>query len=555
MAASLPRGSVGKGQLFASGSNGTQTVLQNGRTLGRGDPRMEDFPIDLDPTSLHEQACRMRQSCPGNIVEYFENYELLIKCRMEADRLPTRPEFRQIDYLGGPILVLPRNTIFQQISEAFFRGFIAGAQESLKQNPQLLDRLQDKIIKASIINAVFCPIFLAGVVVGLAKEVIDTITGIYGIITNFDEIIASLVKLVEAVLDDPNSAEAFGKVLGIELVKFFDKLSRYNAFRFTFELGVILSPIVIGAVVALTGVGAGMVAATWGARFFRHLVQVLRRFPRVKAAIDGLLELGEQAAKSNRWFRYIADIGQAATKSGMTRPHIRAFRQVAMDENRIIAVRNTNKLSTQWIQRGYPGKPMDIKVKTSNRTGIVTVTPDTDPKHVEKAREFGAYIVDSDNVPRNQFGQALDLPNRTDWPLEPGQVIDPKSKKPFVGDYDLHSVIDPDAPGRNIVLHSANKKQLDNITNPDQQRIAGLINDKLDQPRVLHGAHDGFADLKSAKDGTTIFQPDGRILSFDTVEEMEDYFDFLGRVTIKGSYESGPLPDVLPDNVIPLPGR
>jgi hypothetical protein len=213
---------------------------------------------------------------------------------------------------------------------------------------------------------------------------------------------------------------------------------------------------------------------------------------------------------------------------GFTGTHFQYFQWVAKMENRIIAVRNTNPLSTHWIERGYPAKGIDIKIKTSKTTGIVTAVTKAEYQEARAAKYF---VVDDDLVPRNSDGQALEFPTRPEWPLEPGQVIDAKQLKPLVGDYDLLGVIDPDAPGRNMVLATSNGKTLLNWTNPEVERIRSVLNSFMDQPRVMHGAHDGFADVSTAGP-VTVFFPDQSVTHLTSSQMVSMFYLSMGRRAI-----------------------
>jgi hypothetical protein len=218
----------------------------------------------------------------------------------------------------------------------------------------------------------------------------------------------------------------------------------------------------------------------------------------------------------------------AARYGGMTPTHFRVFQLIARLQNRIIGVRNTNPLSTRWIELGYPAKPMLVKAHTSDKTGIVTAV---NASEIKAARDVGYYVIDADGIPRNAAGQSLSFNRPPEWPLEPGQVIHPSQHRPLVGDYDLLGVIDPSAPGRNIVEAAANGKVLMNWSNPETRRMAGALNRLMDQPRVLHGAYDGYADVASAK-ASQIFFPDGTVLQLSTSEAVALFYQRIGRQPI-----------------------
>ena len=222
--------------------------------------------------------------------------------------------------------------------------------------------------------------------------------------------------------------------------------------------------------------------------------------------------------------------GAAATRyAGMTPSHYRAFQYIAHMHDRIIAVRNTNVLSTRWIELGYPSKPVFLKVHTSKTTGIVTATNDAD---VRLARDIGYYVVDADGIARNAAGLELKFAKTPEWPLETGQVIHHSQHKPIVGDYDLLGVIDPHAPANNsVVTHAANGLSLLNRTNAEVRRIVDALNAAMGgQPRVMHGAYDGFADVSTAGP-VTFFFPEGVVLEM-TAQEAAAFYQAIGRVAV-----------------------
>jgi hypothetical protein len=229
--------------------------------------------------------------------------------------------------------------------------------------------------------------------------------------------------------------------------------------------------------------------------------------------------------------------GPAPTASklgGMTDRHYDVFKGIANEMNRIIAVRNTNPLSTRWIEKKFPAKPMEIKIKTSKKTGIVTATSG---EEINAARSKGFFVIDPDGVARNGKGEVLSL-GKPEWPVEPGQVIpDPKkvsaveAHKPLVGDYDLLGVIDPSAPKRNMVLATKYGERVADQTNPDNRRVAELFHQATGERRVMHGAHDGFADVGEAGPATVFF-PDGTVKSLESVENVIDFYKVIGRKSV-----------------------
>lgn len=221
---------------------------------------------------------------------------------------------------------------------------------------------------------------------------------------------------------------------------------------------------------------------------------------------------------------------------GMTQTHFGIFQEVAQRFGRIIVVRHTNPKSTPWIERGFPPKPMEIKIKTSKTTGVVTASK---ADEIQYARSKGYFVVDPDGVPRNASGQALEFTSKPEWPVEPGQIIHAQQHKPLVGDYDLMGVINPEAPGRNIALAASNGEVLDNWTNPEITRIVEMLNLGMDQPRVMHGPHEAFRKgLPDFSDvgGSTVFMPDGTTRALTTAEDVAAFYREIGRQPITGKY-------------------
>lgn len=216
----------------------------------------------------------------------------------------------------------------------------------------------------------------------------------------------------------------------------------------------------------------------------------------------------------------------AITKlSGMTQRHFAVFQQAAKDTGYIIAVRNTNSVSTPWIERGFPPKPIDIKMKTSPETGFATAA---DAGEAAAARAKGFFVIDPDGVPRNAAGDAMKFTSPPEWPVRPGQIVHPTQNKPLVGDYDLMGVIDPSAKGRNLSLAASKGELLPDWSNPLVRKVADFVNARLDQPRVLHGANEaGFGIPK--KGGSTVFFPDGSVKALETPEEVAAFYRSIGR--------------------------
>jgi hypothetical protein len=219
--------------------------------------------------------------------------------------------------------------------------------------------------------------------------------------------------------------------------------------------------------------------------------------------------------------------------TGMPPDHFTSFQAAAQELGLIIIVRNTNQKSRQWIEKGYPPKPMTIKCHTSSKTGKVTATT---PAEVAQCRAAGFYVLDSDGVARRARNDALPMqfPFNTPEMNEEGQVIDPVQKKALVGDYDLMGVVDPAAPGRNLVLVASNGIRMSNLISPDVEKARAAVNRRLDQPRVMHGAQDQFGGF--VESGAAAFFPNGLVWELKDGESVRGFYDLIKRQPITGSY-------------------
>ena len=186
-------------------------------------------------------------------------------------------------------------------------------------------------------------------------------------------------------------------------------------------------------------------------------------------------------------------------------------------------------------------------MKTSKRTGIVTCDNVAEVGKAQRTIRAASgerfFVVDRNRrTATNGNGDTIDL-SKAEWPVEPGQVIDPVAKKPLVGDYDLMAVIDPNAKGRNLALavdNTANEARgnplgtlTDDFTTSDIKKVAAEINRQLDQDRVLHGSQEAFDSLDNlAADEMVVgFFPDGATAAFNR-PALKNFYESIGRSTL-----------------------
>jgi hypothetical protein len=255
-------------------------------------------------------------------------------------------------------------------------------------------------------------------------------------------------------------------------------------------------------------------------------------------------------------------------ESGMLEAHFAVFQDVARSmaaqgKHMVILVRDTNLASTRLISMHCPGKPLWMKFHTSPKTGVVTATA---PGEFQLAYANAHYVVTDaargiairplvrNGIPVRKGGkpvfEELKIQNRF-WALERGQVIDPKSLKPVVGDYDLMGVVLLKNPGQQAALVAKEAipgvkgaVQVSDMSSPLVRDVQRTINGKLDMPRVLHSAQDQFGGYRGP---ATAFLPDGSAIRLKSEAEVKEFYNMLKRKTRDESWgrATGPVVDEL----------
>lgn len=243
----------------------------------------------------------------------------------------------------------------------------------------------------------------------------------------------------------------------------------------------------------------------------------------------GIGMIGSAVGRSSRF------LAATVTKSGMLDSHFQAVRRLAKEMDLVIIFRNSNPNGMKWMQLGFPRKPGWMgAVKTGKSpTGLATASFDS-PKQmadVAKALELGHYFVGADGVPRNLTGQALTFRVPPEWPLEPGQIIHGKALKPFVSDYDMLGVINPNSPNTvgDVVDFAAGYGKR-NVTTPAALEVLRRLNQIAGEDIAMHGEHELFMALDKAGDCTAFF-PDDIQLNFSAAE-VSELFRYWGRPSL-----------------------
>ena len=228
-------------------------------------------------------------------------------------------------------------------------------------------------------------------------------------------------------------------------------------------------------------------------------------------------------------------------KMGVPPEHFDAMAAAAKETDSIIMFRANKPAAVPLIKQGAPGKPKELSIpgfKSSEKTGVLTATT---PEHFALVKKHGYFTVDADGVARRtvmkngkEVTEELPLKNPF-WQVEKGQVIDPKLKKPVVGDYDLLGVAPMKSKGSNVASVPKDPVKGD-WTGPHVDKAAAAVNKRLDQPRVLHGAQDQHNKIGLGDDTAYAVFPDGSVHMMEGAGAQKTFFEAIGRQPGSGAY-------------------
>ncbi len=149
-------------------------------------------------------------------------------------------------------------------------------------------QLEQRLIESPLLPIVFPPIFLAGTVAGIAEEVASLPGDIVDLIGNSRELLTAAASIAEALFSPagPEVAEAIGLEIGRSFAGDINKAMSGTAFEFAYEIGKLIGPAFLSAVLTFLGIpalAAGKVAV--------RLAELLRKFAK------SFPKLGKYAAK------------------------------------------------------------------------------------------------------------------------------------------------------------------------------------------------------------------------------------------------------------------
>lgn len=248
-------------------------------------------------------------------------------------------------------------------SDAFLRGVAKGVEQSVDASTARL--LERQIAKSSILNAVFPVVFAAGAVAGIIKDVVEGIKGIVQIVSNIDKIAAATEKLLAEIARDSEIAHAFGVEVGKACGRDLTKMSNQNAVVFTFELGLLIGPLVLLTILAILGLPEAL-----GARIIAGLLSILKKFPRLQSAVR--------------------TIGKLAMR---------------LDDHQIDkALKSDNKLLTAPNRRLLPGSPKAMaqalvaELKRKNKKVVVNIGGEASPAEIAAHGDLARHAINLNPV-------------------------------------------------------------------------------------------------------------------------------------------------------------
>ncbi len=322
--------------------------------------------------------------------------EARMERQLDMIRIGPRGPYRQV----GPGVVLPVISqparhllpLIEAIDNALAGGgaFVSGLLTGLSSamSPADREQLATQLLRSSVLNAVFPPIFVSGAVVGILEDVVEAVRGLYHLITNFSETMEGFAALIRMFLSPDGAAvgRAMGEQIGRDYGQRIVQLSRGNIIEFTFGLGRMIGPTIVYTVLSLLGVPE-LLASALIARLMGVLRPLLQRFPRLLALLERVAErmIGAGArhtsadaldADLERSFgRTFDQPGSTTAPGGPTphppevgrgflRQHLRAFRRLM---GRRFTDADVAALARVWRTVENPGEAATLTLQNSRR--------------------------------------------------------------------------------------------------------------------------------------------------------------------------------------------
>jgi hypothetical protein len=202
---------------------------------------------------------------------------------------PATPLFVGADVVGRPLApyVLPVVEAGGNVL-GFVEGIIQGLTETL--STQLTDKdleaLQNKLLKSSVVAAALPPLVAVAAVHGIGKQLIETVEGLIDIAKDPVAFLKNMGALLEAMVSEggKDMGRALGADVGAQSATDIQKSIKRSAVGFTYDFGKLIGPIVVWAVLAILGVGAGVLAV----RVVKELATLAKKSKTVARIVEWL---------------------------------------------------------------------------------------------------------------------------------------------------------------------------------------------------------------------------------------------------------------------------
>ena len=216
-------------------------------------------------------------------------------------------------------------------------------------------------------------------------------------------------------------------------------------------------------------------------------------------------------------------------KFGIAFAHWLSFQKIATQMNKIIMVRGGKKNAIPWIERGFPAKPLELKIKVDRACGLLVAESHEHSTvlqagHYVVVRSGNDYVVKRNlapTVPLSQVAPKLaGMCSYLSWARQ-GLVLDRKSGLPFTSDYDIGAVIDLDDPRWGRTHLSEPQPDTRNRTSRFIKPVVDRVNAVmaagtcvLGQPRVPHGTQAQIqtgSPMHDDEDEVIVFYPKDKV--------------------------------------------
>lgn len=215
---------------------------------------------------------------------------------------------------------------------------------------------------------------------------------------------------------------------------------------------------------------------------------------------------------------------------GIAGNHWLSFQQIASQMNKIILVRGGKKNSIPWIERGFPAKPLELKIKVDEDVGLLVAQGHEHATvfqagHYVVVKSGKDYVVErkpastlplTDVAPKNLQGMC----SCTSWARQ-GLVLDRESGLPFTSDYDIAAVIDLNDPRWGRTHLSEPQADTPNLTSRFVQPVLDRLNAAMSagtcvqgQTRARHGTQAQIftgSPMHDDKDVILVFYPKNKV--------------------------------------------